>query len=42
MFSSPEDLQAVYLTFIQTWDARHIAEILCLNYFWVVVYNDDS
>jgi hypothetical protein len=36
----PEDFQAVYLTFIQIWDAQHIAEILYLKYFYVVVYSD--
>jgi hypothetical protein len=36
----PENFQAVYLTFIQTWDAKHIPEILYLKYFYVVVYSD--
>jgi hypothetical protein len=30
------------LTFLQTWDAQHIAEILYLQYFYVVVYSDGS
>jgi hypothetical protein len=30
MFSFPENLQAMDLTFVQTWDAQHIAEILYL------------
>jgi hypothetical protein len=39
-FFFPKNFQAVYLTFIQTWDAKHIAEILYLKYFYVVVYGD--
>jgi hypothetical protein len=38
-FLSPENFQAVYLTFIQIWNAQHIAEILYLKYFHVVVYS---
>ena len=40
IFLFPENFQAVYLTFIQTWDAKHIPEILYLKYFYVVVYSD--
>jgi hypothetical protein len=40
IFLFPENFQAVYLTFIQIWDARHIAEMLYLKYFYVVVYSD--
>lgn len=36
----PKDFQAVYLTFIQIWDAQHIAENLYRKYFHVVVYSD--
>ena len=36
----PKNFQAAYLTFIQSWDAQHIAEILYLKYFYVVVYSD--
>ena len=36
----PKDFRAVYLTFIQIWDAQHITEILYLKYFYVVVYSD--
>lgn len=36
----PENFRTVYLTFIQIWDAQHIAEILYLKYFYVVVYSD--
>jgi hypothetical protein len=42
-FRSPflrKNFQAVYLTFIQIWDVQHIAEILYLKYFHVVVYSD--
>ncbi|HXP44499.1 MAG TPA: hypothetical protein VN833_29895 [Candidatus Acidoferrales bacterium] len=35
-----EKFQAAYLTFIQIWDAQHIAGILYLKYFYVVVYSD--
>jgi len=35
-----KNFQAAYLTFIQIWDAQHIAWILYLKYFYVVVYSD--
>ena len=35
-----KNFQAAYLTFIQIWDAQHIAGILYLKYFYVVVYSD--
>jgi hypothetical protein len=30
------------LTLFQTWGAQHVAEILYLQYFYLVVYSDDG
>jgi hypothetical protein len=37
-----ENIEAVDLTLFQTWDAQHIAEILYLQYFYLVVYGGDG
>jgi hypothetical protein len=37
-----ENIEAMDLTLFQTWDAQHIAEILYLQYLYLVVYSDDG
>lgn len=43
IFAFPENLRVTASfggVLVQTWDARHIAEIFYLQYFYVVVYSD--
>jgi hypothetical protein len=37
-----ENIEAMDLTLFQTWGAQHVAEILYLQYFYLVVYSDDG